>query len=120
MPSRGYPPCETIEQLIAHLCTRRDDEMEVHTKPMSAQLKGLWQPADDELITMEAFFNNPPYGIRKPQIHHHKSPYRPPILVDELTKYMFYKKYHDDVCLFLRAEKSPLTTGGNNGDRRRP
>ena len=112
MPSRGYPDCESLENLIAHLLNKPVHAMEVHTKPMYAQLEGLWEPKDDELMTLELFMNEPPYGIPRPKQWHHKTRSFAQPDVPEYLKLQFMKKYDRDLALYARAEKSPLVTGG--------
>ena len=113
MPSRGYPPCKTVDDLIQHLLDLPPSEMEIHTRPMSTQLQQIgWWPKDKELITMEEFFRNPPYGIPKPEVHHHQSPNQPDPEISESLRAEFLRKYADDVLLYERAQKSPLSAGG--------
>ena len=109
MPSRGYPPIQSLEELIYYLHGLDDDEMEVHTKPMSAQLAGLWAPDDEELWDMEAFFANPPHGIPKPAQRHHQSPNVPEPQVSQTAQVMFFDRYVEDYKLWWRAmKKAPL------------
>ena len=116
MPSRGYPACKTIEQLIAHILNTPDWELDPHCQSMYGQLADYWLPEDSELMTLDAFMAEPPFGLPKPATHWHKSPsYREPE-VDEMLKTRFFLRYANDLALFRRAEKSPLVTGGKLGD----
>lgn len=113
MPSRGYPACKSLEQLIGHLMNLSVENMEVHTKPMVTQLSEMgWLPKDDELVTIDAFFENPPHGIPKPKVRHHQSPKQPEPEISEFARVRFLNKYLGDLALFERAEKSPLSAGG--------
>ena len=112
MPSRGYPRIENLEQLIGHLVNTPDDKLDPHCKSMYSQLQGLWLPEGGELMTLEAFMQNPPHGLPKPQQHHHKTgSYWDPV-VDEMLRWKFMTRYERDLALFHRAQKSPLVTGG--------
>lgn len=112
MPSRGYPACKTLDNLIGHLLNTPAEKMEVHTKPMYTQLQGLWLPEDHELMPLELFMLEPPYGIPKPAQWHHKSPSHGEPEVNEYLKMKFLAKYSADLALYTRAQKSPLVTGG--------
>lgn len=107
-----YPHVQSLEQLMAHLIQIPPDNMEVHTKPMYEQLRHFWLPKDHELVTLEAFMQNPPYGVPKPSQWHHKTRSYAEPEVDEMLKLRWMRKYSDDLALFNRAEKSPLVTGG--------
>lgn len=112
MPSRGYPACKSLDQLIGHLINTPDWKLDPHCQSMYGQLKGYWLPEDHELMTLKDFMRDPPHGIPKPAQWHHKTPSYLEPLVDEMLALKFMLKYSNDLALFRRAQKSPLVTGG--------
>lgn len=116
MPSRGYPPINSMDDLLSFVIEQDPHGAEIHIRPYWAVLEGAWEPEDHELITMDAFMAKPPHGLPRIQQHYHKSQMPgwgramncSPILYDR-----WYARFADkDFEFFARAEKSPLSTGG--------
>ena len=104
---------DSLPDFLFWLVDQDPDVSDPHITPMWAFLKGWWHPQDHELMTMEGFFRNPPFGLRRPQIHKNKTTYPNHINVPKRAYGKWFDAFGEkDYELFYRAQKSPLETGG--------
>jgi len=121
--SYGFPENVDLTGFLEWIVNQDPFDIDPHITPMWAFMEGYWEPLDHQLITLRDFYTTKTkFTFPKPQHHLNMTEY--PKEMDEAS-FAAFDSWMEwggkrDLKLFNRAKKSPLVTGGNRDDRRRP
>lgn len=104
---------DSLPEFLDWLIDRDPFTQDAHITAQWAFLKGWWEPKDGELMTMEDFFESPPFSLQRIAVHKNKTEYPQDIAIPRKA----YSRWFDalgakDYELYERAQKSPLVAGG--------
>ncbi len=117
METRGYPSCESLDDLLDFLCISPQTSLDLHTRTMHSQL-GTVDTTGATLVSLPFLLANLPGEVSQRNIgaHLRKTMHRPSSKCSEVSFQRWRAVYDEDWKMWSTAKKLPAETGRKGSD----